>query len=66
MTTKHDHPPSFGRRIDGCPRCDELKAGSAPVSWTRSRKLDAGRAAEIRDHDCKTARCAIVCTFADW
>jgi hypothetical protein len=26
MTTQHNHAPRFGRKFDGCPRCDELKA----------------------------------------
>lgn len=63
--------PVFGRLTDGCPRCDELKAGAAPVQWSTSRserdRQDAlARAAEIRAHDCKTSRCGIVCTFGQW
>ena len=63
--------PVFGRLTDGCPRCDELKAGAAPVQWSpsrreRDRRDDELRAAEIRAHDCRTARCGIVCTFGQW
>lgn len=71
MTTKHTHAPNFGRHVDGCPRCDELKGGAAPVRWRASRRQqaeldDRQRAQEIRAHDCKTAGCSIVCTFGDW
>lgn len=68
-TTKHTcGGPSFGRLTAGCPRCDELAGGAAPVKWAGStrRQDDARRAAEIRAHDCKASRCAVVCTFGDW
>ena len=68
-TTKHTcGGPAFGRKTPGCPRCDELLAGAAPVQWAGSqrRQDDEHRAAEIRAHDCKASRCAIVCTFGDW
>ncbi|WP_330173006.1 hypothetical protein OG875_05005 [Streptomyces sp. NBC_01498] len=71
MATKHSHGPNFGRRVDDCLRCQELAEGAAPVSWNRSRSQrdrddDAQRAQEIRDHDCRKARCSVVCTFGDW
>lgn len=67
MTAKHNHAPRFGQKFDGCPRCDELKAGAEPIRWNKSRaQQDAERAAEIRAHDCKAAGCSIVCTFGDW
>jgi len=28
---KHNHGPSFGKHIQGCPRCDELKNGAEPA-----------------------------------
>ena len=31
VTTKHNHQVLFGRKVDGCLRCEELKAGVAPV-----------------------------------
>ena len=68
-TTKHTcGGPAFGRKTPGCPRCDELLAGAAPVQWAGStrRQDDERRAAEIRAHDCTKSRCAIVCTFGDW
>ena len=46
-TTKHTcGGPAFGRKTPGCPRCDELIAGAAPVTqvlelsgpWARSAK----------------------------
>ncbi|MFJ2610257.1 hypothetical protein ACIO13_35650 [Streptomyces sp. NPDC087425] len=71
MTTSHSHGPNFGRRVDGCPRCTELSAGAEPVSWSRSRAQrdrdeDQRRARELREHDCRTAGCGVVCTFGDW
>jgi hypothetical protein len=67
-TTPHNHPVVFGRRVQGCPRCDELKAGAAPVQgWGAKRKEDdAKRLQEIRNHDCKKSKCGPVCTFGDW
>lgn len=67
MTTKHNHTPRFGQKFDGCPRCEELKAGAEPVRWAKSRRQqDEERAAEIRAHDCTVSGCSIVCTFGDW
>jgi hypothetical protein len=67
MTTKHNHAPRFGQKFDGCPRCEELKAGAEPVRWAKSRaQQDEERAAEIRAHDCRASGCSIVCTFGDW
>jgi hypothetical protein len=67
VTTKHNHTPRFGQKFEGCPRCDELKAGAEPVRWAKSRRQqDEERAAEIRAHDCRAAGCSIVCTFGDW
>jgi hypothetical protein len=71
VTTKHNHGAKFGRKVDGCPRCEELKAGAEPVRWNLSRRQqaaidDARRAEEIRSHDCRTAGCSVVCTFGDW
>ena len=48
MITKHTcGGPTFGRKTPGCPRCDELLSGAAPVRWNteaaRQREL-----AEIR------------------
>ena len=68
-TTQHTcGGPAFGRKTPGCPRCDELLAGAAPVQWAGSirRQDDERRAAEIRAHDCRKSRCAVVCTFGDW
>jgi hypothetical protein len=59
--------PVFGRRVAGCPRCDELAAGAVPVRWANSRRDDdARRLREIRAHDCVARRCGSVCTFGDW
>jgi len=67
MTTKHTHRMVFGRREAGCPRCEELSAGSEPIRWARkSQKQVEARRAAIRAHDCKRAGCGPVCTFGDW
>jgi len=60
--------PSFGRLTPGCPRCDELKAGAAPVRWSASRRRDddARHAADVRSHNCQASGCGPVCTFGDW
>jgi len=71
-TTKHTcGGPSFGRKTPGCPRCDELIAGAAPVRWNIQRP-------EVHvPHRCKGSGCSAdpdrnggrfggVCTFGDW
>ena len=61
----------WGQLTSGCPRCDELAAGAAPVKWARSRRDDdRQRAAEIRAHMSserhRSGGCGVVCTFGDW
>lgn len=68
-TTKHTcGGVSFGRKTAGCPRCDELLAGAAPVVWggSRKRQEEARRIAEIRAHNCSVSRCGPVCTAFEW
>jgi hypothetical protein len=76
MTTKHNHAPRFGQKFDGCPRCDELKAGAAPVRWGNGR-TERGRTggyptdAEVSNHFApggphERGACGPVCTFGDW
>lgn len=67
--TKHTHEVVFGRKVDGCPRCEELKAGAEPVRWRQSKQgeQEAARMNAIRSHD--FAACAQkngVCTCFDW
>lgn len=68
MTTKHNHQVVFGRKVDGCPRCEELKNGAKPIQWAGSlRKIqEAKTLMEIRNHDCKKSGCGPVCTAFDW
>ncbi|MFD7616598.1 hypothetical protein [Streptomyces sp. NPDC059802] len=73
MTTKHSHKPNFGKKVDGCPRCGELKAGAEPVSWNvrHEVRLDEQRRRSINAHFAANgphARgvCGPVCTFGDW
>lgn len=69
QTTKHNHEPNFGRRVDGCPRCEELKNGAAAVKgwgWI-NKQYEARKLAAIARHD--FAACAAkngVCTCFDW
>lgn len=72
-TTKHTcGGPIFGRKTAGCPRCDELIAGAAPVVWscTRKKQREAEQIAAIRAHFAsekhRTGGCGPVCTFGDW
>lgn len=77
MTTKHNHKPNFGKGVDGCPRCDELKAGAEPVRWSwrgdRERQ-ERDEAQRRRSHEAHFApnsphargQCGPVCTFGDW
>jgi hypothetical protein len=66
-TTQHTHPVVFGRKVDGCPRCTELRLGMPPRTWRNQRSSsDAQRLADIRSHDCKKSHCGPVCTFGDY
>ena len=73
MTTKHTcSGPVFGRKTPGCPRCDEMIAGAAPVQWSITRRAEQGRdhAAEVRAHFAShrhlSGGCGPVCTFGEW
>jgi hypothetical protein len=72
MTTKHTcnegRGPVFGRKLAGCPRCDELLAGAPAVIWSGSRKAECERSllAAIRAHRCSVSRCGPVCTAFDY
>lgn len=72
MTTKHTcnsaRGPVFGRKTTGCPRCDELIAGAAPIVWAAQRRkvAEAAELRAIRAHDCKKAGCGPVCTAFEW
>jgi hypothetical protein len=73
-TTKHTcGGPVFGRKTPGCPRCDELLAGAAPIQqpWRGSRQRDdAERSAAIRAHfnsaHHRSGGCGPVCTYGEW
>lgn len=67
QTTPHNHQVVFGRKVDGCPRCTELKLGMPVRTWNNYRRdFDAQRLRDIRAHDCKVSRCGPVCTFGDF
>lgn len=53
--------PKFGKRTPGCPRCDELAAGAAPVTWSKPPVVTASRSVCGRYEMCK-----IVCVCGDW
>jgi NAD-dependent SIR2 family protein deacetylase len=67
-TTAHNHKSNFGRLVDNCPRCKELKAGAPAVIWYGRNKSE--REAEftraLKAHDCIKSNCGPVCTFGDW
>jgi len=76
-TTKHTcndgDGPAFGRKTPGCPRCDELLAGAAPVQWAGSkrRRDEEMERRSIAAHFAPGGRhargeCGPVCTFGDW
>lgn len=72
MTTKHSHKPNFGRHVDDCLRCQELKEGAKPVRWNTRR--DTGgypTGPEISQHFAPggphaSGSCGPVCTFGDY
>lgn len=68
MATKHNHGPNYGRRVQACPRCDELANGAPAVQWfgTRRAAEEARTLAAIRAHDCTLSNCGPVCTAFDW
>ena len=75
MATKHSHKPNYGRHVDGCPRCEELKAGAAPVGRGgqsgREQRYDEQRRRAHADHFAPNGphargACGPVCTFGDW
>jgi hypothetical protein len=76
VTTKHTHRPNFGRKVAGCPRCDELANGAEAVTWNRPRterertggyptsREIAAHFAPGGPHD--RDLCGPVCTFGDY
>lgn len=65
--------PAFGRKTPGCPRCDELLAGAAPrqahaghLAAQRRAEFDDALARDIRDHNCHTSGCGVICTAFQW
>jgi hypothetical protein len=69
-TTRHTcndgRPPVFGRKTPGCPRCDELLAGAAPIVWGPTKaERDLARSYRLA-HDCVKSGCLPICTFGDW
>jgi hypothetical protein len=66
VATKHTHRVVFGRKVDGCPRCDELNAGAEPVRWNTDRRDGYPTDREIRAHDCRVSDCGPVCTYGEW
>lgn len=75
-TTKHTHRPNFGRIVDGCPRCGELAAGAAPVTWGGFTAADRRRHAAQDDAARRahfapggphaTGKCGPICTAFDY
>jgi hypothetical protein len=72
-TTKHTcndgNGPVFGRKTAGCPRCDELLGGAAPVVWASlglKKRNEAMQRLALKEHNCTRSGCGPVCTFGDW
>ena len=68
-TTKHTcGGPVFGKRTAGCPRCDELAAGAAPVQWNVRNRRDerVARALLMRELDAALAAGERTCTIGEW
>lgn len=61
-TTKHTcGGPSFGRKTPGCPRCDELIAGAAPVVQAWRTRTAPAPFTGCKGH----AICAVCCVCGD-
>jgi hypothetical protein len=70
-TTKHTcGGPVFGKKTAGCPRCDELLSGSAPIVWAWASKENKARRAQFAKFEpcpkCAAGTCGPVCTWGDW
>lgn len=77
MATKHKHQVIFGCKVDGCPRCEELKNGApARSGWQKyyfenKRRQDDIRSKAIEAHFApggphSRGLCGPVCTAFDW
>ena len=67
-TTQHTHQVVFGRKVEGCQRCTELRLGMPAKQWVgygNRARSDALRLADVRAHNCSVSRCGTVCTFGD-
>lgn len=70
--TAHTHQVIFGRKVEGCPRCEELKAGAPARAWGNQVKFqkDAQASHAIADHFAshkhRSGGCGPVCTFGEW
>jgi hypothetical protein len=66
QTTQHTHQVVFGRKVDGCPRCTELRLGMPARRWGNySTQAKSTVARMDRGHVC-TSRCGAICTYGDW
>jgi hypothetical protein len=70
-TTKHSHNSNFGKHVEGCPRCHELKNGHAPIKWKMKPKdHEQSRSADIKahfdSHKHRSGGCGPVCTYGEW
>lgn len=68
----HTHPPNFGKKIEGCPRCQDLRLGAPPRRLHGGNRRQA-EAAAMRDleahfnsHKHKSGGCGPVCTYGEW
>jgi len=65
--SEHNHRLlPFGRRVSDCPRCEDLKDGTAqPRPAWGSQGSQAQYVASGQTHRC-TSSCPSVCTAGDW
>lgn len=49
---KHNHEPNFGRKVEGCQRCNELKNGAKPVVWNTKEQRDYAAVRRHLDNYC--------------
>jgi hypothetical protein len=69
-TTQHTHVVVFGRRVAGCPRCEELANGAAPIRWARREDArgEASRQYALHRESCPICNGSQfgICTYGEW
>lgn len=70
-TCNDGYGPHFGKKTEGCPRCDELLSGAPVRKWAgfelkeyNARVDKAYRASHAIKH--AKGECGVVCTAMEW